>query len=103
MKTIFRRVTKSSSGLKNRPEWIAAFWACVLAGVIVVPIDYRTSLRFLRHVHEIVGARLILIGEEVQLTAWKGQPRVWRLGDLEWTATVDKNDVVSMAILQRSE
>jgi hypothetical protein len=51
----------------------------------------------------VVGARLILIGEEVQLTAWKGQPRVWRLGDLEWTATVDKNDVVSMAILQRSE
>lgn len=88
---------------ENRPEWIAAFWGCVLAGVIVVPIDYRTSLRFLRHVHEIVGARLILIGEEVQLTAWKGQLRVWRLGDLEWTATVDKNEVVSMAILQRSE
>jgi long-chain acyl-CoA synthetase len=89
---------------ENCPEWIAAFWGCVLAGVIVVPIDYRTSLRFLRHVHEIVDARLILIGEEVQLTAWKGQPRVWRLGDLEWTATdceaptvsIDKNDVVEI-------
>jgi hypothetical protein len=34
----------------NRPEWIAAFWGCLLAGIIVVPIDYRTSVRFLRHV-----------------------------------------------------
>lgn len=89
---------------ENRPEWIAAFWGCVLAGVIVVPIDYRTSLRFLRHVHKIVDARLILIGEEVQLTAWKGQPSVWRLYDFEWTSTdcevpavpVDKNDVVEI-------
>jgi len=89
---------------ENRPEWIAAFWGCVLAGAIVVPIDYRTSLRFLRHVQEIVDARLILIGEEVQVTAWQGQPPVWRLGDLEWSMTdceapavpMDKNDVVEI-------
>ena len=36
---------------ENRPEWVSAFWGCVLAGVIVVPIDYRASLLFLRHVH----------------------------------------------------
>ena len=69
---------------ENRPEWVAAFWGCVLAGVIVVPIDYRTSPRFLRHVQEIVDARLILIGEEVQLPAWEGQPPAWRLSELEW-------------------
>ena len=28
---------------ENRPEWIAAFWGCVLEGVIAVPIDYRSS------------------------------------------------------------
>jgi long-chain acyl-CoA synthetase len=28
---------------ENRPEWITAFWGCVLAGVIVVPIDSRAS------------------------------------------------------------
>jgi long-chain acyl-CoA synthetase len=28
---------------ENRPEWVAAFWGCVLAGVIAVPIDYHTS------------------------------------------------------------
>ena len=26
-----------------RPEWIAAFWGCLLNGSIVVPIDYRSS------------------------------------------------------------
>jgi long-chain acyl-CoA synthetase len=89
---------------ENRPEWIAAFWGCVLAGVIVVPIDYRSSQRFLRHVHEIVDAHLLLVGEEVALTSWNGQPPVWRLVDLGWTTTdcdvppvpIDKNDVVEI-------
>jgi len=89
---------------ENRPEWIAAFWGCVVAGVIVVPVDYRASLRFLQHIQQIVGARLILIGEEVQLSSWEGQPPVWRLSDLEWTTAKDKappvrierNDVVEI-------
>ena len=70
---------------ENRPEWVAAFWGCILCGVIVVPIDYRTSPRFLRHVHEIVDARLILIGEEVQLSPSDCQLPAWRLSELEWT------------------
>jgi len=70
---------------ENRPEWVAAFWGCILSGVIVVPIDYRTSPRFLRHVQEIVDARLILIGEEVQLSPSDRQLPAWRLSELEWT------------------
>ena len=71
---------------ENRPEWIVAFWGCVLAGVVVVPIDYRTSLRFLLHVQGIVDAHVILIGEEVQLRPWDHQPPAWRLSELEWSA-----------------
>jgi long-chain acyl-CoA synthetase len=89
---------------ENRPEWVVAFWGCVLAGVIVVPIDYRTSLRFLRHVHQIVDARLILVGEEVRLTSWDGQPPTWRLADVEWTGEkceirpvrAGRNDIVEI-------
>lgn len=89
---------------ENRPEWIAAFWGCVLTGVIIVPIDYRTSLRFLRHVHEIVDARLILIGEEVQFATWERQPTVWQLSDFDWATTrseappvqIDKDGVVEI-------
>ena len=89
---------------ENRPEWVVAFWGCVQIGAIVVPIDYRTSLNFLRHVHQIVSARLILAGDEVRVTAWEAQPPVWRLADLEWSTkeeevphvSIDENDVVEI-------
>src|SRR5579884_879083 len=42
---------------ENRPEWIAAFWGCLLIGVIVVPIDYRSANEFVSRVAGIVGAR----------------------------------------------
>src|ERR1051325_10439402 len=42
---------------ENRPEWIVAFWACVIDGIIVVPIDYRSSPAFLLRVSEIVSAK----------------------------------------------
>ena len=31
---------------ENRPEWIACYWGCLLSGIIVVPIDYRSSPEF---------------------------------------------------------
>ena len=89
---------------ENRPEWISAFWGCILAGVIVVPIDYRASARFLHRVQEIVDARMVLVGEEVQLPVGEGPPLVCRLRDLEWTTArcevpsvdINKDDVVEI-------
>jgi long-chain acyl-CoA synthetase len=49
---------------ENRPEWIVALWGCLLAGVIAVPIDYRSSREFVDRIQSIVGARLVLTGEE---------------------------------------
>lgn len=72
---------------ENSPEWVAAFWGCVVAGVIVVPVDYRASGDFVRRVQEKVSASAILIGDEVRLQEWKAQPAVWRLSDLDWTGT----------------
>jgi long-chain acyl-CoA synthetase len=42
---------------ENRPEWIVAFWGCVLSGIVVVPIDYRASPSFLARVSQIVKAK----------------------------------------------
>jgi long-chain acyl-CoA synthetase len=81
---------------ENTPEWVAAFWGCVIAGVIVVPIDYRASGDFLRRVQERVSARAILIGEEVHLQAWETQPKVWRLSDLDWTSTSPARPAVTL-------
>jgi long-chain acyl-CoA synthetase len=72
---------------ENRPEWVAAFWGCVLAGVIVVPIDYRASADFLRRVQDKVSARAILVGDEVHLTASDNIGAIWQLSDLDWTST----------------
>ena len=69
---------------ENRPEWIVAFWGCLLRGIVVVPIDYRASPDFLARVSRIVAARLILIGQDLPpLTAPIDAP-VWKLYELEW-------------------
>jgi long-chain acyl-CoA synthetase len=68
---------------ENRPEWIVAFWGCLLRGVVVVPIDYRASPDFLQRVARIVGAKAILIGQDVPPPA-SIDPPVWKLNAIEW-------------------
>ena len=69
---------------ENRPEWIVAFWGTVLRGAIVVPIDYRASPDFLGKVARIVEARVVLVGDEVELPAGTVADAVpvWRLAGL---------------------
>jgi long-chain acyl-CoA synthetase len=50
---------------ENSAEWLACYWGAVIAGVIVVPIDYRSSPAFAARVAAIVGAKLICIGADV--------------------------------------
>ena len=71
---------------ENRPEWIAALWGCWLQGVVAVPIDYRASPDFLRRVAGIVGARLVLAGDEVD-HGQAGPTSVWPLSEFDWHAT----------------
>ncbi|HVQ15546.1 MAG TPA: AMP-binding protein, partial [Vicinamibacterales bacterium] len=73
---------------ENRPEWIVAFWACLLRGIVVVPIDYRASPDFLARVVRIVSARLILIGQDVPPLSAPAAVPVWKLHELEWGADV---------------
>lgn len=67
---------------ENRPEWIVAFWGCVLRGVVVVPIDFRASSDFLLRVGGIVGARVVLVGEDVEAPAWPEGLEAWPLEEL---------------------
>jgi long-chain acyl-CoA synthetase len=70
---------------ENRPEWVASYWGCLLAGIIVVPIDYRSSADFVLKVRALVDARLILIGEDVaQLPSGHGFQLVWPFADFDW-------------------
>src|SRR5687767_6502703 len=57
---------------ENRPEWIAALWGSILAGAIVVPLDYRASSSFLERVVSIVKAKVIVAGDDVEVPPQAG-------------------------------
>jgi long-chain acyl-CoA synthetase len=74
---------------ENRPEWIACYWGCLLAGVVVVPIDYRSTPDFVARVRRLVGARIILLGDDVTAIpadADLGGTERWLFADLDWRA-----------------
>ena len=50
---------------ENRPEWIAAFYGCLLRGVIVVPLDRQSTPEFIARVQQQVKAKLLLLGEDL--------------------------------------
>ena len=64
---------------ENRPEWVVALWGCLLAGVIAVPIDFRSAPDFVHRIAEIVDARVILKGDEVELP---DAANVWSIASL---------------------
>ncbi len=47
---------------ENRPEWLFALWGAALAGVVIVPIDYRSSMEFVDRIKSIVDAKLVYTG-----------------------------------------
>ena len=89
---------------ENRPEWVACSWGCLLAGIIAVPIDYRSSAAFVLKVRGLVDARLILIGEDVaELPAAHGFQHVWPFADFDWradgpmpTVPISRDDIIQI-------
>jgi long-chain acyl-CoA synthetase len=84
---------------ENRPEWIACYWGIQLAGAIAVPIDFRSSQEFADRIRAIVGAALVLAGDDVD----PGMMAVWKLGDLDWDAdgpipsiAIDRDDIAQI-------
>jgi long-chain acyl-CoA synthetase len=75
---------------ENRPEWIIALWGCLINGCVAVPIDYRASEEFLWNVARIVGAKLLLLGDDVHFHEIRdsgfgiGSERAWKLGDIDF-------------------
>jgi long-chain acyl-CoA synthetase len=66
---------------ENRTEWIVAFWAALLVRAVVVPVDFRASGELLARISGIVQARIVLVGDEVDVPAGT-QGSVWRLSQL---------------------
>ena len=94
---------------ENRPEWVVCYWGCLLAGVVVVPIDYRSSADFVTKVSNLVSARALLFGDDVE-TGFDFQSEnqtrlhfLWRFSDLDWGAdgpmpvvSMSRDDVIQI-------
>jgi len=48
---------------ENSAEWIAAFFGCLLRGVVVVPLDLKSAPDFVARVQQQVSAKLLLTDE----------------------------------------
>jgi long-chain acyl-CoA synthetase len=105
---------------ENRPEWIAAYWGCLLNGIVVVPIDYRSPAEFVDKVSALVDAKVMLVGDEVKWgrRSFKEdtdsprsevsslndlRPHLWPLSDLDWASDgpmpevgVTRDDVIQV-------
>ncbi len=68
---------------ENRPEWLAAFWGCLLHKAIVVPIDYRASAKVVLTLQQTVQAKAILAGDEVKPQALGNNIAVWPMRDID--------------------
>jgi long-chain acyl-CoA synthetase len=67
---------------ENRAEWLVALWGAILEGAVLVPIDYRTSPEYLERVAEKVGARVVLVGHEVDRAALGDSASIWAISEL---------------------
>ncbi|MGI8990448.1 MAG: AMP-binding protein [Bryobacteraceae bacterium] len=79
---------------ENRPEWIVALWGCLLAGIVLVPVDFRASPDFLLRVLKIVNGKVILAGDEVEPPP---AANIWKLAGLEWPRDAGAIAPVSIA------
>src|ERR1041384_3937292 len=48
---------------ENSPEWIVAFYGCLLRGAVVVPLDLKSASDFAARVQKQVSAKLLLADE----------------------------------------
>jgi long-chain acyl-CoA synthetase len=73
---------------ESRPGWIVALWACLVEGLIVVPVDPQASPALFTRIYNRVHPRLVLRGERVSPIPEDIQAPVRHLTELERPADV---------------
>ncbi len=67
----------------NRPEWVAAFFGCMRAGVVAVPLDVRTAPDFVERVVEFTGPKLAFLSRQTPDGPLRDSVPIVLLDDLE--------------------
>ena len=88
---------------ENSPEWIAAFYGCLLRGAVAVPLDLKCAPDFAARVQQQVSAKLLLADEPQpqlnlpRLALSQLSDHVARHSDQSYPAdTIDSSDLVQI-------
>ncbi len=73
---------------ENGAEWIAAFFGCVLRGVLAVPVDFASPPEFVERVAREVSPKLI-VGNEEKLSALRSNAPLLFFDDFQQTLTTE--------------
>jgi long-chain acyl-CoA synthetase len=87
---------------ENRPEWVVALWGALSEGVIVVPVDYRSSADLVHRIQTVVQPRAVLVGDDVKLDS-TGDVPVWRMAEVDWSTSEAARDRVSIEAADTAE
>ena len=86
---------------RNTPEWAASFWACLLVGAVVVPLDKECTAEFADSVQQQTSAKLVIADRNV-LPITKLNLPVLRLDELIETVSCQATDPISARTLNES-
>jgi long-chain acyl-CoA synthetase len=67
---------------ESRPGWVAALWACLVDGIILVPVDPQSSPALFHRIETKAQPKIILIGDRQPAIESSIAP-IWRLEDIE--------------------
>jgi long-chain acyl-CoA synthetase len=67
---------------ESRPGWVIALWACLLEGIVLVPVDPQSSISLFHRIEQKSQPRVILLGEKVPALT-DSTVSVWRLSEIE--------------------
>lgn len=84
---------------ENSAEWIAAFFGCLLRGVVVVPLDLKSAPDFAARVQEQVSAKLLLSDEphpQLQVPRLTFNHNLDQHSDEPYASQASKDDLVEI-------
>ncbi len=70
---------------ESRAGWVAALWACLVEGIILVPIDPQSSVELFHRIAAKAQPKIVLIGDRqpaIEFAAESAVP-IWRLSEIE--------------------
>lgn len=77
----------------NSAEWVAAFFGCVMRGVLPVPIDAASPLDFVKRVQREVAAKLV-VTDTPRTVALREMPAIVNLDNFDVQITHEPGNVV---------